>query len=81
MGKNLPGWYFISYLVFICLLFHFQDLGDPRLTSTTTLTLNVEDADDQNPKFSHEEYTLFIMEEVWRLLNKLGYAIPYTQIV
>lgn len=33
-----------------------QDQGNPALSSNTTLTVQVTDADDQNPKFASESY-------------------------
>ena len=34
-----------------------QDKGDPPLSSQTRLIIHVEDADDQNPSFLHDNYT------------------------
>ncbi|KAG8041646.1 hypothetical protein G9C98_002939 [Cotesia typhae] len=40
-----------------------QDQGNPPQSSVTTLTVNVIDADDQNPVFSHDQYRIVIPDE------------------
>ncbi|CAB3227591.1 unnamed protein product [Arctia plantaginis] len=41
-----------------------QDAGTPPLHNDTELRVQVLDADDQNPKFSHEHYTAVLPEDV-----------------
>lgn len=40
-----------------------QDAGTPPLHNDTILQVQVLDADDQNPKFSHEHYTAVLTED------------------
>ncbi|CAH2990393.1 unnamed protein product [Chilo suppressalis] len=40
-----------------------QDQGTPPLHNDTTLEVEVLDADDQNPKFSHEHYSAIISDD------------------
>lgn len=40
-----------------------QDAGSPPLHNDTVLQVQVLDADDQNPKFSHEHYTAVLPED------------------
>ncbi|XP_044586993.1 protocadherin Fat 4 [Cotesia glomerata] len=40
-----------------------QDQGNPPQSSVTTLIVNVIDADDQNPVFSHDQYRIVISDE------------------
>ncbi|CAG9782647.1 unnamed protein product [Diatraea saccharalis] len=40
-----------------------QDQGTPPLHNDTTLEVEVLDADDQNPKFSHEHYSAIIPDD------------------
>lgn len=37
-----------------------QDQGEPPNSATATVTINVMDADDQNPRFHHDKYIGFI---------------------
>ncbi|KAL0849687.1 hypothetical protein ABMA28_011653 [Loxostege sticticalis] len=41
-----------------------QDQGTPPLHNDTTLAVEVLDADDQNPKFTHEHYTAILPDDV-----------------
>ncbi|XP_020288137.1 protocadherin gamma-A1 isoform X2 [Pseudomyrmex gracilis] len=41
-----------------------QDQGNPPRSSTTTLYVNVIDADDQNPVFSNDEYKVIVPHRV-----------------
>ncbi|XP_076344001.1 protocadherin beta-11-like [Tachypleus tridentatus] len=41
-----------------------QDQGDPPKSSFATLTVHVQDADDQNPKFRVEKYTAVLPENL-----------------
>ncbi|EFN78140.1 cadherin-related tumor suppressor [Harpegnathos saltator] len=41
-----------------------QDQGNPPLSSTTTLYVNVIDADDQNPAFLNEQYKVIVPRHV-----------------
>lgn len=38
----------------------FQDQGNPPQSSTTTLYVNVIDADDQNPAFLNDQYRVYV---------------------
>lgn len=40
-----------------------QDAGSPPLHNDTTLQVVVLDADDQNPRFSHEHYTAVLPDD------------------
>lgn len=40
-----------------------QDQGTPPLHNDTTLAVEVLDADDQNPKFTHEHYTAILPDD------------------
>ncbi|XP_063986615.1 protocadherin Fat 4 isoform X2 [Diachasmimorpha longicaudata] len=41
-----------------------QDQGNPPQSSITTLSVNVIDADDQNPAFLHDQYSIIVPETV-----------------
>ncbi|XP_053211587.1 protocadherin-16-like [Panonychus citri] len=41
-----------------------QDQGEPPLSATTTLTVIVNDADDQNPRFLDDKYSLVLPDNV-----------------
>lgn len=41
-----------------------QDGGSPPRHNDTTLTIDVLDADDQNPRFTHDHYSLVVGDDV-----------------
>ena len=50
-----------------------QDQGEPPNTATTTVTVNVIDADDQNPRFLDDKYTAILPEN-----NRVGERLNIT---
>lgn len=57
---NSPKTLLIRFNVF----FYSQDQGNPPKSSTTTLYVNVIDADDQNPAFQNDQYKILIPRNI-----------------
>jgi len=50
-----------------------QDQGDPPNSATTTVTINIIDADDQNPRFQDDKYIAYLPEN-----NRAGERLNVT---
>lgn len=54
-----------------------QDSGSPPLHNDTQLHVQILDADDQNPKFTHEHYTAVLPEDAKEVSTLL--SVHYQQ--